>query len=87
MTNMIVQVTGFTPPFRGAVVDTFLSSDDCKVLYERWNDAAWSERLDCGGGEHAISCEQIIQVPAQEFVKAFGKVRATRILSAARGGL
>jgi hypothetical protein len=87
MKDTIVQVTGFTAPFRGSPAEMFLSEEDAAVLHERWNDSAWSERLDCGGGEYSISCEQILEVPLQDFARVYGKTLSSRILSAVRGGI
>ena len=87
MKDTIVQVTGFTAPFRGTPAERFLSEEDAAILHERWNNREWSERLDCGGGEYSISCEQVLDVPLQEFARVYGKATSSRILSAVRGGI
>ena len=68
---------------RGVTIDGFLSNDDEKALYERWDEDAFGPKNYVQGGESYLTCEQVVAVPVDKLVSTFGKRRASRILEAA----
>jgi hypothetical protein len=73
---------------RGTTIDAYLQDDDNTLLYEIWQPS-WPEPFGFHGGEKAITAEMILEVPTDEFIKAFGRKKgnraaALRILEAAK---
>lgn len=67
----------------GTIIDGHLVSTDVDLLYTKWQ-SHWPEPLGFHGGEKAVTCEMILEVPETEFRKIMGKKVAERILAAAK---
>jgi len=68
---------------RGTTIDAYLSEKDNESLYDNWR-SEWAAPYEFHGGIKAISCEMVLDVPEQEFKKAFkNKSQAKRIREAA----
>jgi hypothetical protein len=63
---------------RGTTIDEYLPEDDCKVLYEKWQDG-WPEPLMFSGGVRAITCEMVLEVPVKELNRVLGRSKAATI--------
>lgn len=55
---------------RGTTIDGYLSDEDNQALHEVWLPD-WPDKLGFRGGESAITCEAILEIPEAEFIKAF----------------
>ncbi len=67
---------------RGLTIDPLLSEEDARTLYEKWENG-WGEPLEFQGGAKAITCDMVVNVPARELVRVYGKSLAERLLTAA----
>jgi hypothetical protein len=68
---------------RGTTIDAYLGADDVRELYTGWR-SSWPEPFVFSGGEEAITCEMVLEVPEQELAEEYTKARARRILEAAK---
>ncbi len=69
---------------RGTTVDVYLDPNEVIVLYERWNSAAWGEPYGLPGGEKAITCEMVCDVPLPDLTEVYGKDLAQKLYQEAR---
>jgi hypothetical protein len=67
---------------RGSLVDGFIDDKDCETLYRKWS-TKWQEPEQHRGGEVAITCEMIRDVPEAEFKKVMGAALGKRIRAVA----
>lgn len=62
---------------RGTMIDAYLSGDVCTRLYSVWEEhPEWPEVLRFSGGISAITCEMILDVREEDFLKSFGTKKA-----------
>lgn len=54
----------------GTIIDEYLKSEENALLYLVWQKT-WPTPLEFPGNTKAITCEQVLEVPEDEFVKAF----------------
>lgn len=66
----------------GTIIDAYLDDATCSKLYSKWKKS-WPAPLEFRGGLTAITCEMVLDVPSEEFVKVYGGLSET-ILAAAR---
>lgn len=65
----------------GTIIDGYLSANETELLLSIWKKE-WTEPLAFSGGEKAITCEMILEVPETEFIQAFGTKKANKELAA-----
>jgi len=67
----------------GTIIDAYLDDKTCSALYSKWKKN-WPAPLEFQGGESAITCEMILDIPSAEFLKVYGNQMSVVILEAAR---
>lgn len=68
---------------RGTTIDEYLTQEQCEALYKLWEQhPEWPEIYRFSGGITAISCEMVLEVPNDDFVKAFKKYNAQGVAMA-----
>jgi hypothetical protein len=69
---------------RGTTVDLYLNEQEVKALYERWDRTNWGEPYSLQGGEEAITCEMVCNVPITALTEVYGKGLAHKLFTEAR---
>jgi len=67
---------------KGTMIDAYLDDAACSKLYAKWKKN-WPAPLEFQGGQTAITCEMVLDVPSNELLKVYGGLSET-ILAAAR---
>ena len=72
---------------QGITIDPFLSTVDTLALYDRWKAATWGEPLEHRGGQLAITCEMVRDVPLVALTGTYGKNLAMRLVEASENAI
>lgn len=68
----------------GTMIDAYLTEADCKKLYARWHKDWEVQPTDLRGGEKIITCEMVLEIPFDIFLKVMGNSAGERILEIAK---
>jgi len=68
---------------RGTTIDGYLQPTDAQLLYNTWKPG-WPEMLEFSGAIKAVTCEMVLEIPEDEFLKTVGGAAGRRILDVAK---
>lgn len=73
---------------RGTTIDEYLTEADCERLYSRWDKKWEAQPIEAKGGIKIISCEMVLEIPEEAFIKSMGtpgkRIRAIALRNAGR---
>jgi hypothetical protein len=73
----VVTLRQTTNGFIGSVVDNYLSPEDAKLVYDKWQQS-WTTPTSIRGGS-IVTLEMITEIPESEFLAILGKRTGKRI--------